>query len=807
MIVRTFILPWLVPLLRLVLLACPLVLVDSSSLALAAIWALPISSWALSSDHPDDVVCDMSLLVLVGCLTLHLSPGTMEWLLPLLVAVALAFLEHAFSDYETVSPPKRNAGYFPALVVFLHAAFQVSFHDYSMNLAVASIPSTILMLRSGHVSSWLYLQLCLLATMDLWGMVFVIQALCILVLFLLTVPRAPPSSSACWDVLRGYGETAQALVRAVSSVLASRAPYMLLVLASVGVLAGTMGSVWYTAHADFPAPIREVCDAGLEVIDAVRHFYEFTNDPDLQDVMALAAPQIGMARATIFRIVKPVYPILVAGSRGATVSFTPLHSLLALLAFGAGPLIAGLAVVASVFPQRAKFSRWLWSLGACGTGIFSAVCFLASTPAVSFIGAVFRESTVTRTYTEEGTRAGWACAFLVASCVVLSALPGPAPKPSRPRTRGKLRVIPKEEPAKKPWFELSPATWMLAGTLLFFALVVVGSGSPFSRFGIVKKPSSSPPWLISTMWDKLSPVIAKMKDLIVSAIPYGKAGEVVFFMQMVAVVLMRKFGCLACICVSVDGIKEGFEEAWDQITRRRLLAVESWDVCDEPPANTCSAGINICVSDVMDATAPMAETLTRFVADGLEIAANELAEIILPLIPELGVIDTAIRSISKLGDLADFSLDLDLDFDWSLGFSRVWTEVAVPSMPAWSTLIFVAAVAVIAAVVAHWLGVLTPLRRFAVRSIGTAMAAGLVSLIALVVTLAFVLNAELNTYDYYVDVAFAANLYLYAITLGGFMLAAMLKLSETPGDETVSSSETVSSTEKRVLLASSSPRR
>lgn len=676
---RAFVLPWALPVLRLIVLIAPLLFTSSEKdtlgkIVIALVWAVLDANWVLrerSPSEPVDAVGDFSVFGLAMVYVLLVSTQPTIWLLPLVALATLILLLHLFEYTNTTNAaPPTDAwkpvlsfqiivsvlaggmglavGYFYASDTVSDGADQANPPDGKL-ISVASLLFILTALLSflisnrpyplAHLQQWGLLQLCVLPILyRVSVLTFAIQGGVLATVFVLITAAQNPYTSDSIPLLSGVKALGLSLLEIIVNVLGSPVPWMLGVLFSAAVLVGVLTDDWYVTHVTFPKEVQKLARFLLSIINIVKPYIEITNEPVVQQILFPAAPEIGLSRMAIYRLVTPVYPYLVAGDEGVYSTSTPTKSLAALLSFIPGPVLAVVGVVCTVFPRGAAFSRSavFWILCCMGSVAFLMFSQLAASGSVLLVRFLYWDKEgceLERDYTDSGEMALIASCVMAGCCLVLSVVtavtslpasslpssfspflpanspldlpdvltsPTSPPGPVHPQTRGKAKgFVPLTMHENHPSLDNPPAVitpgptvahrvtaWMAglitpsllliaAAVLVLFLTITITGGSPAHSIKVVEISKPTLPYLKITNLDRLSPAISSFQSLLIYAFG-GAEARAALLVAALSRVLLREAECLPCLCIP-DGGFTGFIDDVDGFfssRRRRLLSTD-----------------------------------------------------------------------------------------------------------------------------------------------------------------------------------------------------------------------------------------
>jgi len=635
---------WIYPFLRLILLLAPLSILAFNNnehvllrMGSAAIWAVLFQQWAFREELAEstvDIQGDLLIVLVATSNLMLLTDYPNPLLLPLIAAILLVFFLHVLhKDTPTLGPeakpwrPTPLFGVFLTLLMGSHGLVMAYFGQTTDFITPSSLlllvsSSCALMLASRpaplfFMQQWLAIQLCmapyfyLLDLFALWVHLMWLGAL-----FVILLASARPTRAQSIPFFSGILTLLTTVAELLAHVLTSALLYQLGILFAFAVLAGCLTDDWHTSHVDFPPEMTTASKNWLRLIELVRPLYELTNEDVVQKIILPAAPEIGIARMTLYRVIKPVYAILHTGRDGLSYTFTPTSSLFATLTFVAGPFLAAFIILCSVFQGGGTLarSRFFWLLSTFFCFLFLFASQIANAARVLLVRLLFEGSDFSRTYTATGHAAFFASACVAVCALLLSILPPPSDGvesddqklfllssssssavggrfvvPSSQKPKGGYGPV-NDTPAAPPpsWLERA-TTWCVSlvtpPLILFVGGVLVGLVAlslrqfPITHFGLVKIDEPTPPWLYLTTLDRLSPAISSLTDLLVHAL--GLSGPEARLAMVVLAAInygLQQLACLPCFCVDADMIEDGLGEVGDLVTslfhrRRRLLSV------------------------------------------------------------------------------------------------------------------------------------------------------------------------------------------------------------------------------------------
>jgi len=666
--VWTPLLAWALPLLRICLLVSPLLAAAATMehdqtvalLMVMAIWSYVMGQALVLQPRERTeagVTVDMVTHVLVAIKTLQVlhfadARSMSTWLAPTLLALLYALLLHLDAERNSREEDELDDFYKDATTPLLAVPFSTAL-SLVLTLVASGLATTFAGADGGTPSThgvlvliemllgcglvycmtelrtgvdtllpWLLFQAC---TLPLYAdsvdteLAFAIQLMALAGVFMqamsaASVGRGGGACAVCvriWDTI----ETITGLVRLV---LGSAIVYQIVVIVCLAVLTSTMNESWYTTHAMFPKPLRRICDLGLDFIDTViRVIYEFTTDESVQRILLLAAPQVGMVRATVYRTLQPSYKWIVMGAEGVRHDMVPTKNLLALVAFCIGPVLAALGSVVQVFEDGVVFarSRWFWAAACFGSLLFCFVTQLTAGAPVTLISFVFQDSEYTRVYSDAGQYALMAQGVLIAACLALFLVrsqPASAEEEreedaeeqrderqrlitefgrerqgrvgARPATlvnqvAPSSSVFASAPPARESKndegiassvtrFLTAPSLLLTVTAVFFILMVTVGAGSPIKTFDVKKVPLDTPKWLVSTTIDKAGSFASSIINILIDA--FGPEARLALIFVAMIDLLQKKLGCFACFCVELPDPDDLNPMNWG---RRRLLAI------------------------------------------------------------------------------------------------------------------------------------------------------------------------------------------------------------------------------------------
>lgn len=645
------VLPWLLPLLRAIVLVAPLLFViDEEALAtragVALVWAVLYQRWAFRDrvEPAPDIVGDCVVVAQAALFLLVLVRQPSPFLLPLVALVGLLFLLHLFRTLPSPSPKPDPPQWRPSPLVRGCLTLLMGAHGFVLPLLVdmdrgagengglVSVPNLLWALSAGTavllasrlfplrvLGQWLALQLAMAphvhgqSALALWAHLLLL-GLC----FVLLVSSLRPATARSVPVLSALVTLVRSAVEAVVGVLREPLPYQLGVLFAFALLVGGLADDWHTSHVTFPPELVRICDFWLDVADEIRPFYEITSDGYVQQILLPALTEIGQVRLLIKRILESAAPILFAGSKGVSFTFSMRGDVAAVLSFIAGPCLAVVAVLASVFPRGAAFARapLYWLVVTLGCSVFFLFTQFTSGATVTVVRVLFVDSRFTRTYTAAG-RLAYVGSLLMLACslalvfatgarrlqrqkALATTLPARAPLGARlglaaaaPRG-GAYTPVHQQASAPAP-VPARPSCWrrfwaavgaqmtapvlLLAAALLVFSLALGTRTSPITSFALVANKKPSFDWLVSTPLDKLSPLASTIEAFLVKAIGVsGPMARLYLLLFAGSRVALQELNCLPCLCVDLDMVGDFFGDLGDKLNpgnwfrrRRRLL--------------------------------------------------------------------------------------------------------------------------------------------------------------------------------------------------------------------------------------------
>ena len=800
---------WVLAAVRLALLATFLIALHESlrdnllaALSLGGVWSVLLLQTLQTSTTTDQSVLDRQLLtLLVGVRTLNvLSQHSVAetdgaWALPLALAVVHTYLTHEPVLEGPVEYPRLTPWFLAAVGVATGVSTVSQATDLRLLLGVlevvlgAGLFFGLLAYKAKPEDGWdggstVVLSWC---TVQLAGLLVDPQPV-----FVATGVVVVAAGSVVG--VNGLFRLPRAAVNLLGRVLGQTAPYQITLLLCVAVIVQSLRQPWYTTHVDYPEVLRKKCRILLDIVDVAQAFYEFTSDPDFQNTLLLALPELGALRGAAFRSIRPSYPVLMGCVHGKTMTFSPGGdvSALALLV----PMVwVALATVLQVFPDGGALvrNRFFWAAGAVAGLTFTAVTQLTADAPVMFWYHLFADSTSERVYTEVGQYGLVASLAFTVSCIALFVITSQVPTEE---TRLVERALGKEPDRSVVVVDLlnyvtSPSFVLLVVAGFVLVLTITSTGSPIDTFEVYKKASEQPAWLVSTPADKVSGLgltkilgmLNPKKRLIVIGVALAKYA-------------LEKMGTWACICLPIpnwNSITGAFEDAGDAISgffsrRRRLLEhkAASTHLGTRSMASRrllshggCSQ-TEICVSDVVKT---IVDELTSLALQGLEIASDLVSKVIRKLIPFADKIDDLLEQLPRVDELLDFDLldlpDLKVDFSFRLELLGldlgVLPSFRLPTLPsAQSVLIPVAVLAALGCVLAYQLGVLMPLLNSTRLSIELALLSCVVAFANALMVFVYLLRDQLRAEGYDVRVTFKGNVYGYGVGIGLVVASVLL---------------------------------
>ena len=629
------------------------------------------------------------------------------------------------------------------------------------------------------------------------------------------------------------------LVGLVARVVGTTLPYQLCVLVAGAALFAFAGDAWYTTSVVFPETLRDLAELGLRLVGIAGIFYEFTNDPDFQNTILIALPELAALRGALFRIILQAYPSLLQGKEGAHDVFTPIDSAVALASLVV-LFVAWLCVVVQVFPGGGTFVRSpvFWGVGFVASGVSLAAVHTAGDLSVAFWSFVFEDAVLTRTYTRAGRFALAAqlvfCAACLGACLVASERRLQSETQVVVRTGHKLRVGHKLrggvgeqrnsasaslgrklcDGARQLATAVTRPSFVIAVVGVFIlVLAAMSYGSPVQSYDLrtLSATRARPTWLVATRNDAIGvlPMTSLTKML------GGSEMRLVVLGNALVLYGLEKLGCWGCICLPIPSLSDlqGLgEDIGDAITsfgglfrRRRLLehrgdtthtgrlAVVATmphrrrlaglfgNTCTPPP---CGGGLTrVCVSDVVTT---IVREITELSQKGIALALEYAVRLIIELIPNADFLDDIMSQLDQLDAIAGFALTDMPEVRIGMRPLKMLTA-ALPDAPSWprvptvtvATLLTLLVLA-LGAFIAYRVGVLMPVARAARRSVELTIVIGVATVLAGALALALGVRKELEVHGKALHVEWYMER-VYAYGLGGALLVVALVLSLDEG--------------------------
>jgi hypothetical protein len=892
---RTLFVEWLVIALRLVVLvvaptAAWLSLgpgggvdsVASSATLLCAIllWSLVIGRRVLLSDDDDaagmstsaDVVCEQLLVIVVACKTLALLDRhsvsrdyDLLWLVPLAATSILVALDEldthkpaaggSTSTYQlvattpaTVLQRRRLLGVTTMALVCGSVAVVLldASSTSTTGLTLAVVELFVLLLAVTWIARrhpadgerhvvllvWLFCQVAVLAA-DVEPMVRLARGGTVATVVLLLLL----DNVIARELGAGVVAATRELFGWVLLLVSSPMPYQLGCLGAALVVTLLSDRVWYRTHIDFPPVVRVPCGLALDFMDdVIRPLYEFTSDTDFQNTIALALPEIGNLRNSIFRVLATAYIPVLTGSNGKDAAYAPTGDVISLVLLG-GCLLCALAVVLQVFPRGGRYmaSRaWLWAFGFLAGLLYLASTHLTSdAPMYLYFLAFGGSGSYSRTYTSDGHYALAAQLLFVACCLVLHVMfdlrhdifEAQPPQPPQMGFALRLRVPSVRgvlDDARKAlrallYYITAPSVVVLAASIALVVITMIAAGgSPIEKVRPYKMETGSlPDWVVSTNVDKISaiPGFLSLVNMI------NPAARLAILIQGLTIYALERIGCWGCLCLPGDiggafgKVADGFSSAFSfrRRRRRRLLehrrhmtaygdtAVVAYDqsheamphftdLHDRCDSSGCD-GTQICVIDIVKEVVDQIQTITRY---GLRLAGKLMAEAIRLLIPIADALDFLLGQIGSitelfepftgvLFDLPSVDLGLNLDFAVAITLGLDHLLPAIPSLSANLFLVLALLVLIAASLyVAYRQGLLESLIHTISSILALSVASLLVTLLVALALFTSLLRDQLRAERYDIELTWKVpHAILIAIGLGGCALAGLLRLGES----------------------------
>jgi len=741
-IARTLFAPWVLPVLRIVLLASPVLLISRESdtlhkLMLMGVWMVLNARWVFGKADSNwrnfDFLAEVLVLAIASCKTLYLSKAAAsEWLLPLLLVLAIATFVYllypggwlASSDAEKVKPKKKPVWATVAFSLLLGGqGAALAFLD--SNSSITSVRSVLILVESAcavtlagrpsasWIQTWMLLQLCSLpefyARSDL---LFVVCLYTILATLLLLVAQdghrkgGLPVFSQLWHLV-DYG------LRLVGRLLTSRVLYLSVLLLSFFTISMAMTEAWHTSTSTTSPRLKVICADVLDVVDEyIKPVWEFTGDPVIQEVLVPAASEIALARLSVFRVLYFLIPVALLGRDGGSYTFTPVDVLGALLSF-LGPCISALAVLCSLFPRGDSLARSpvFWLAMTFLNVPFVIFTQVATGIRVQVIRVLFVESEYSRVHTPTGELAALASLCMLGASLLLFVAASheqeqdeeeevPPISPAPPRTSGKYRPLSATD--RKTWLRwildgiIAPYVLMLLAAV-FVLITAISSGQvPVKSFEMVKVRNLPPQydWLQLTTLDQLSPAINSLTKLLINAI-----GPEVRLIPIIALGIRIAEGaleCLPCLCIDLGPLETVGSDIVNAFSRRRLLQTHSpWSfdpdhICEARPSESCN-GLKVCASDVFKPVAKLSEIAIALFTQALRWASAELPKILAALIPAYDEIEAAFGKVQDVLSFGDFDFTTFANLELPSIRTLLLPDVQLPKLmiPTTSDLIIV----------------------------------------------------------------------------------------------------------------------
>lgn len=604
-----------------------------AAIEVAALWGLPIGA-ALHPDYDIGSSLDGELIVLAMVTTHtlsilnHVSASIGPWLFPVIASAIFIFvrrwrqeLHYAYTtlpdsevEYNVVWERAMILVYVASGLVEILATPDLTLTQQLLILADTLLSILLIVTIFRHIENqqdklWqggssfvlccLYIRCVDLATLPSNSVAFYVDftlLLCMVALLpsINVVSAEERASHACYNLQSAILTVAELVFYVLSSVTL----YCVLIIASVAVLCWTLDKPWYTARSEFPGFITSASDFALTVIDKVLvPVYSFFNNPDLQRLVILVAPQLLALRATIYRILKTVYPKLLLVDGGAVFELTPTgsESGLPLACLVLGPIQTALGAIAQVFPEGKSFarSRWYWAFCALMNLFFVLETEFIEGISVTAVHMLFPLENYSRTYTNEGYYALVAQLVLLGSCIILFLIlsnqesaelkrvvrtlkkfrekfgekkqakkkKGTAGRPFVFRDKEDVETVEEEQQAS--WCEvlwagigdsIASTTFIFAvGGVLVLIFTAVGRGSPITTVNKTAIPLILPDGIILTDLDKAGAVATTFVTFLENAIG-PEATQALIANAMIAVIV-EEFGCVACLCIPLGEVK------------------------------------------------------------------------------------------------------------------------------------------------------------------------------------------------------------------------------------------------------------
>jgi hypothetical protein len=862
----SFFLTWPLIILRVALLVGPPTLVvltigdDSlAALTLVRIWAPQMAKALAMRRTSMGVTPDMLLLLLTTLKTMRVlldfapDPGWDPfWLLPLEVGALYITLAHLTREVDVVHKGRsgyRHSWLIAMLVVIVAATGALLWREIDTAATWASILITVSLLAwqcalgvslvayvwkfhsTREKKAWLGGSLILLqylylevstVFLDDWPHNYIHLGTAVLVgiFSILAVVDERPYVDKWW---KRAAKEAYNLVAAVFEcaflVVSSVAPYQIAAMASACIVVHTTNAVWYTSVTTFPPDVERPCGDILGVIDTyLRPFFEFTSDPDFQTTLEVTMPEIAGVRVFLNKLLFVAYSPLTKCHTGVSHTTQPINDLFLLGTIGF-LCVTCIAALAQVFPrgQALAQSKWFWAISALG-GILNLVAtHLLSDAVPIFWFSLFEGSTYERTYTDVGFVALYSQAVFTACCIALFVcLSLERNEQVGVQTGGafKYTAMKKVSTNRKCTERLNkaglyvwnyikqPSLVLFLLTGLFLAYVIVCKGSPISNIGVVKRTSDYPPWADLTTADRVIVSIGSLEKLLL-----GSAERSALTGVALVEYILKKFGCLACICIDVPSLSQiegvvgtigdGFSHAFGRNALNVTNAAQSLlassiasdasgqsartpiiPSCDRPSCDLTQ----ICILDLLSKGI---EDLSMLVTKGLLIALKFVADEIISIIPSAKILEDALGKVDEILKFEDFNL-LALVPTFHIDFGKFGVVPAFrhPVIMQFSTKQYIIFAAILAASVVFLVatGIASAAIQSAILSLEIVIVSSTVSFVVSLVVLEASLRLLLRQEGYDLVITYAPCLYLYAIVLACLTLCACLRASESSVD-------------------------
>lgn len=824
---------WILVVLRLSLLATPIVssltTLASNQLAVGCVltaWTGPMSHALVGPDNDSiDLMGEYWMLAGLLAMTMRVvdtfgsnTQSDLIWLLPTLSLVLCLGLCEKESDRLKSSDRFTIAGKISLLAVIVSIAIGLVVLGESLGwvvfIAVVQI-GWVWYTGTDMLWSMCWMQLCFV---PLSPDVNVMAVRLVGVVMLGVVGTLSPTSGGWQLVAIECKNWIEIPIRLIVKIISSILIWQLLFLLGLGlVVTSTANGAWYTAHVDFPDSVANLGKVAMTLVDIIQGFYEFTSDPDFQETLLMAIPEIGAVRGAIYRALSFGYVPFLMAKNGVTLEVAPTDSILGII----GVILmclAGVCVVLQVFPQSGGVfveNPFFWAIASLSSWFFLAASQLICDVQVVLWHFIMDNTQYTRVFTYAGQYGLIGQCICVASSTAMFVivmqkdnldtrlLEKKLGHRSATGGRGLRVVVAVLRPIQALVDYLTTPSMIVLGVTIFYLVTMVPlAGSPFKSIGVEKIKTGNPEWLVATVADKVSGLgltsLLKMLDPLERLIALGAA------MELYAI---EKYGCWTCVCLEdfVDALKSVggfFENVGSKLggvfhRRRRLLEHTPTQTrygqrvlqsaapasCTKPSCST----MRLCVSDIVK---DILLELASLVNAGLRFVSTQISNQILNRIPGVSAMNHALSEMEeKLDSFLTFDLfqlpEVNVSFSLAfLGFDLgLVPSFKLPSfnLAASMTTLFVCVFVLFVGCLLAWqIGLLVPMFQSVMLSIELTCITGAIVIASCGFLFGYFVRSEVQTlgYDLKVEWRYPA-LYLYVLGMAGLLVSMLLKIGET----------------------------